>query len=130
MLENGTPVRRILNGGGIPQKNEALNRVYANALRKPVLVPDGDVTSLGSAIFAFLACGAFASVEEAQDALCPPFKTYVPDGAEADVYDELYELFSTMYFSLGRPDADTVSIGKILPTLDRIATDKKAPDTL
>jgi L-ribulokinase len=59
MEEHGVPVRRIVNGGGIPQRNAVLNQVYANALGKPILVPDGDVTSLGSAIFAFLAAGTF-----------------------------------------------------------------------
>ncbi len=59
-MENyGVPVERIINAGGIPQKNATLNRVYANVLGKPVLVPERDVTSLGSAIFAFLAAGAF-----------------------------------------------------------------------
>ncbi len=48
-----------------------LNQVYANVMDKPILVPKGDVTSLGSAIFAFLAAGTFRSIEEAQDALCP-----------------------------------------------------------
>ena len=57
MQQHGSPVNRIINGGGIPQKNRVLNQVYANALNKPVLVPAGDVTSLGSAIFAFLASG-------------------------------------------------------------------------
>ena len=77
------PVRRVINGGGIPQKNDVLNQVYANVLGKPVLVPEGDVTSLGSAIFAFLAAGAFQTIEEAQDALCPGFRTIEPEPAQA-----------------------------------------------
>ncbi len=60
MEQHGVPVRRVINGGGVPQKNAVLNQVYANVMGKPVLVPKGDVTSLGSAIFAFLAAGAFA----------------------------------------------------------------------
>jgi L-ribulokinase len=71
MQEHGVPVRRIINGGGIPQKNSVLNQVYASVMGKPILVPKGDVTSMGSAIFAFLAAGAFQTIEEAQDALCP-----------------------------------------------------------
>ncbi len=39
MEEHGVPIHRVINGGGIPQKNETLNRVYANVLNKPVLVP-------------------------------------------------------------------------------------------
>jgi len=71
MEQYGVPVRRVINGGGIPQRNPVLNQVYANVLGKPVLVPAGDVTSLGSAIFALLAAGAFHSIEEAQEALAP-----------------------------------------------------------
>ncbi|HXY00818.1 MAG TPA: ribulokinase, partial [Candidatus Limnocylindrales bacterium] len=71
MEEYGVPIRRVINAGGIPQKNEVLNRVYANVLNKPVLIPQSEVTSLGSAIFAALAAGAFPSIEAAQDALCP-----------------------------------------------------------
>src|ERR1051326_6286037 len=73
MQEHGVPVDRIINGGGIPQRNAALNQVYANVLGKPILVPKSDVTSLGSAIFAFLAAGTFSTVEQAQDALCPEY---------------------------------------------------------
>src|SRR5215510_599809 len=51
MQEYGVPIRRVINGGGIPQKNETLNRVYANVLNKPILVPKSEITSLGSAIF-------------------------------------------------------------------------------
>jgi L-ribulokinase len=54
---------------GVPQKNETLNRVYANVLGKPVLVPQDEVTSLGSAIFAFLAAGTFQTIEDAKSAL-------------------------------------------------------------
>src|SRR5262249_5984012 len=60
--EGGVPVRRVINGGGIPQKNAVLNQVYANVMGKPILVPKGDVTSLGSAIVAFMAAGAFPTI--------------------------------------------------------------------
>ena len=54
MAEYGVPVERVINAGGIPQNNAVLNQVYADVLGKPVLVPDGVPTSLGSGIFAFL----------------------------------------------------------------------------
>ena len=41
MAEHGVRVDRVINGGGIPQKNPVLNQVYANVLGKPVLVPAG-----------------------------------------------------------------------------------------
>lgn len=122
MQENGAPVNRIINGGGIPQKNDVLNQIYANALNKPVLVPAGDVTSLGSAIFAFMACGDFASVAEAQDTLCPAHRFVTPDEREAAVYDRLYSLFRSAYFALGKSDAQAAQVGHILPGLRQIAS--------
>ena len=121
MEQHGVPIHRVINGGGIPQKNDVLNRVYANVLNKPVLVPRTEVTSLGSAIFAFLAAGAFQTVEEAQAALCPAYRTVAPDPASAAVYEELYGLYKRLYFGLGSPDAAPIEAGRILPTLRAIA---------
>lgn len=121
MEEHGVPIRRVINGGGIPQKNAVLNQVYANVLGKPILVPKGDVTSLGSAIFAFLAAGAFHSIEEAQDALCPAFAEVRPQAADADTYRELYPLYRTLYFSFGRRGSEAAELGAILPELRAIA---------
>src|SRR5215470_3766532 len=118
MASNGVRVQRVINAGGIPQKNEALNRVYANALGRPVLVPTTSVTSLGSAIFAFLAAGTFKTVEEAQDKICPPFRVYKPDPAEQRVCDDLYRLFSRLYFAFGDK---RMEMGDVLPSLIRIA---------
>jgi len=72
------------------KKNQVLNRVYANVLNKPVLIPQSDVTSLGSAIFAALAAGAFPRLEKAQEALCPKYRVIEPDAKAAKVYEELY----------------------------------------
>ncbi|MGA2771930.1 MAG: ribulokinase [Bryobacteraceae bacterium] len=121
MEEHGVPVRRIINGGGVPRKNPVLNQVYASAMGKPILVPKGDVTSLGSAIFAFLAAGAFRTIEEAQDALCPGYITIQPERAAAATYAELYPLFRKLYFAFGERRAKAVEMGDVLPELRRIA---------
>jgi L-ribulokinase len=118
MASKGVRVQRVINAGGIPQKNEVLNRVYANVLGRPVLVPTKSVTSLGSAIFAFLAAGTFKSIEEAQDKICPPFRVYEPDPAEQRVYDDMYRLFSRLYFGFGDK---RMEMGAVLPSLIRIA---------
>jgi L-ribulokinase len=126
MAEYGVPIRRVINGGGIPQKNETLNQVYANVFNKPVLVPLAEVTSLGSAIFALLAAGVFASVEEAQKALCPPFRTVEPQPEAAAVYEKLYALYRKLYFAMGRPGSEAIAIGDVLPELRRIAAAARA----
>jgi L-ribulokinase len=121
--EHGVPVRRLILGGRAPQKNEAINRVYANVLGKSALVPQGETTGLGAAIYAFLAAGTFQNVDEAQDALCLSYRAVEPDPVEAEVYDRLYPLYKRLYFGFGSIDAGTVSAGDVLPTLRRIAAD-------
>jgi L-ribulokinase len=121
MEQHGVPVDRVINGGGIPQRNAVLNQIYANVLNKPILVPAGDVTSLGSAIVAFLAAGAFSSIEAAQDALCPGFRVVEPQAATVATCQELHALYRKLYFAMGTRGADAASIGDVLPELRRIA---------
>ena len=122
MEANGVPIQRVINAGGIPQKNEVLNRVYANVLNKTILVPESDVTSMGSAIFAALAAGAFATVEEAQAALCPRHRVVEPDAHAARVYEQLYEIYRSLYFAFGESGSAAIQIGGVLPELRRIAS--------
>jgi L-ribulokinase len=129
MEEHGVPVHRIINGGGIPQRSTVLNQIYANVLGKPILVPDGDVTSLGSAIMAFLAAGAFPTIEAAQDALCPKYKVIEPQPAAVATYRDLYALYRKVYFEMGVRANGAVaglSLGDVLPELRRIATEARA----
>jgi L-ribulokinase len=119
MAQHGVPIKRVINAGGIPQKNDVLNQVYANVLGRPVLVPSSSVVSLGSAIFAFLAAGTFKTIEEAQDKICPSHKTFMPDESAQGIYDALYPLYSKLYFALGQRNGD--GLGEILPTLITVA---------
>ncbi len=125
MEEYGAPVRRIINGGGVPRKNPTLNRVYANVLNKPILVPRSETTSLGSAIFAFLAAGTFATIEDAQRALCPSYDVVEPDARSAAVYERVYPLYRNLYFAFGRKGSAPAAIGDVLPTLRRIAEEAR-----
>lgn len=120
MAEHGARIERVINAGGIPQTNPVLNQVYANVLRRPVLVPSRKVTSLGSAIFAFLAAGTFRSIEEAQQKVCPPHTVYNPQAETEKTCDRLYSLYRRLYFDLGRPNAST-AFGDVLPGLMSIA---------
>ena len=124
MAEHGVPVDRVINGGGIPQNNQVLNQVYANVLGKPVLVPAGVPTSMGSGIFAMLAAGAFPTVEAAQDAMCLKFTTISPDPAATAIYERLFALYKKTYFALGTRSAAAVPLGDVLPELRKIASQK------
>src|SRR5436309_4164209 len=124
MAAHGVHIKRVINAGGIPQKNNVLNQVYANVLGRPVLVPSKTVVSLGSAIFAFLAAGTFKTIEEAQDKICPPHRQFNPDKSEQSVYNELYPLYNKLYFAFGQPAKN--GIGDVLPTLIRVAASRPA----
>lgn len=119
MAGHGVPIKRVINAGGIPQKNDVLNQVYANVLGRPVLVPSKSVVGLGAAIFAFMAAGTFKTIEEAQDKICPPHRTVVPNDAARRTYDDLYSLYSKLYFTLGQRGSD--GLGDILPGLIAVA---------
>ena len=120
MSEYGAPTQRVINGGGIPQNNPVLNQVYANVLGRPVLVPSGKVTGIGSAIFAFLAAGAFRTIEEAQENVCPAHRVYEPQPETQALYRELYDLYRKIYFEFGQA-TPTSSFGHVLPKLIQIA---------
>jgi hypothetical protein len=93
----------------------------------PVLVPQGDATGLGSAIFAFLACGAFSTVEQAQERLCPGFQTFEPQSGSHSSYEELFWHFLQLYFAFGSKDSSPVKLGRVLPALRNLAAALNPP---
>jgi L-ribulokinase len=121
MAEHEVPVHRVINAGGIPQNNAVLNQVYADVLGKPVLVPDGVPTSLGSGIFALVAAGVFGTIEEAQAKMCLGFKVYEPEAGAVARYEALFGLYKAVYFAFGKRGSETVGLGDVLPELRRIA---------
>src|SRR5664279_4116303 len=125
MAEHGVPVDRVINAGGIPQHNRVLNQVYADVLGKPVLVPAGLPTSLGSGIIAMCAAGAFKSVEEAQKKMCLEHTTFEPNAKAVVVYERLYGLYRKAYFALGLRNAQPAKLGDVLPELRIIADEAR-----
>jgi L-ribulokinase len=124
LAEFGVRIDRVINAGGVPQRNRTLNRVYADVLNKPILVPRSDTTSLGSAIFAFLAAGTFATIEDAQAALCPDYEVFEPDPAAA-VYARLFPVFRRLYFAMGQKDSPAAALGDVLPLLREVAAEAR-----
>jgi len=120
MTEYGAPTQRVINGGGVPQHNPVLNQVYANVLGRPVLVPSSNVTGLGSAIFSFMAAGAFPSIDAAQERVCPTYTVFQPQPETRKTYDELFGLYRRIYFDFGKPAAGT-NFADVLPTLIKVA---------
>jgi L-ribulokinase len=123
LAEYGVPVERVIHAGGIPRRSAVLNQVYANVLNIPVLLPQEDTTSVGAAVFAFLAAGAFATVEEAQAALCPKLVAVEPDARRVAVCEELFQIFRGLYFSFGQRDSTGEGMGGRMNRLRSIASE-------
>ena len=115
LQSGGLNVGRILNGGGIPQKNTALNQVYADVLGTQIHVPARSPVGIGACIFAALAAGCFQSVESAQRTLAPTARVFEPRSNYRARYQELYALFQDLYFGFG--DGRPFDLGGVLPRL-------------
>lgn len=61
------------------------------------------------------AAGTFKTIEEAQDKIYPSYRTFLPDKSAQDIYNQLYPLFTELYFTLG--ERENNGLGEILPTL-------------
>lgn len=126
MAEYGVPVKRVINAGGIPQNNATLNQVYANVLNKSVVVPDGIPTSIGSGIFAMLACEALPSIEAAQERLCLSHKIYRPESEAVAIYELLYQSYRNLYFAFGARHSQPVNLLDTFVQLRKIAAKSHA----
>ncbi len=115
MEENGVEVKRVINAGGIGQRSDVLNQVYANVFGRPVLALASPAVGLGAAIFAFLAAGIFATIEEAQDSICPTYKTFEPQNGERGTYAILYQIYRSLYFGFG--GETEIELGSVMPKL-------------
>ncbi|MEI6101883.1 MAG: FGGY-family carbohydrate kinase, partial [Eubacteriales bacterium] len=89
---------RIMGGA---TNSEVWNQMQADMYGKPVeTLKIKDAAVLGAAISAAACCGAFASIREAADALVRTEKEYVPNRRNAELYNNMYGLYSDVYESL------------------------------
>lgn len=119
MHEGGVDTTRVINAGGIPQKNELLNTIYANVLGREVRIPASSPVGVGACIMASLAAGAASSVAEAQQKLCPTFRSVKPEPAAVETYSALFTIFQNVYFGFG--ENRSVDLGAVLPALAQLA---------
>jgi len=97
VLERATGFRtrsvRVVGGGS---KNPLWNQIRADVLGLPVsTLLQGEATTLGAAVFAFVGAGVFSSVEEAGEVMLRPGPVYEPSG-DRDAYEELYQRYREM----------------------------------
>lgn len=115
MESGGASFSRVINAGGIPQKNDVLNQIYADVLQREVHVPERSPVGVGACIFAATAAGAFPDVASAQRRMCPPMRVFAPRPDRADAYARLSELFRDVYFAFG--EGRDCDLSRVLPAL-------------
>ena len=99
-LENGIEIREVIGIGGISLKSPFVMQTLANVLGMPIKAAKAEqACALGAAMFAAVAAGIYAKVEDAQKAMGQGFASvYQPDETAHRQYMELYQ----KYLSIGR----------------------------
>jgi L-ribulokinase len=100
--KHGVPVKQFIAAGGLT-KNSFVMQIYANVLNRPIYVIDSEQgPALGSAIHAAVAGGAYPSINEAAKAMGGvKEKPYIPSVEDAQIYDELYKHYISLYRQFG-----------------------------
>ena len=123
LTANGVPVTRVINCGGIAEKNPLFMQIYADVLGTPMLIAGSTQTpALGSAIAAAVAAGATAggydTFEAAQAAMTRVADThYLPDPKAKAVYDQLYALYRELHDTFGGVPGATADLGTFMKRL-------------
>ena len=104
--ESGVPVKEFIAAGGLI-KNRFVMQIYADVLNMPItIIKSAQGPALGSAIHAAVAAGAYKNVQSAAAAMGGVAEErYQPNPANAQVYNQLYELYNQLYESFGHNGA-------------------------
>ncbi len=88
----GVRINEIIGLGGVARKSPFVMQTMANVLNMPIKVAATEQTcAFGAAMFAAVAGGVYARVEEAQKAMGKGFDSvYYPDKETVPIYERLY----------------------------------------
>lgn len=105
--EYGVNIERVVNCGGIAEKNPFVMQIYADVTGRPMMVSRSAQTcALGAAIAGAVVAGkqsggydSFTEAQEAMTGLKP--RVFKPDPAAHVVYKELYRLYRSLHDAFG-----------------------------
>ena len=102
--EYGVRVARVVNCGGIAEKNPLVMQIYADVTGRPMLVSRSAQTcALGAAIAAAVVAGAHRDFTSAIGAMTgSPKRVFRPDPGAHQVYRRLFELYSQVHDCFGK----------------------------
>jgi len=96
--ENGIEIKSVVGIGGVAKKSAFVMQTMADVLNMPIKVARAEqCVALGAAMFAAVAAGVYAKVEDAQKAMGQGFeKTYEPIAKNAKVYADIYKKYQQL----------------------------------
>ena len=109
--EYGIKMEKVINCGGIAEKNPLAMQIYADVLGRPMEISSSSETcALGAAIMGAVVAGeeksGFATTEEVQEKVCRvKEEKYVPRQKEHEIYQNLYKLYRKLHDSFGVRDS-------------------------
>ena len=95
LTARGVEISQIIAVGGIAQKSSYAMQTLCDVIGYPTAVSKSvQACARGAAIFAAVAAGIYADVEQAQQMLCEEsVREYRPDGSRKAAYDALYQKY-------------------------------------
>ena len=105
--EYGVPIRRVINCGGIAEKNPLVMQIYADIMGRTMEISRSAQTcalgaAIAGAVVAGKKAGGYSSVAAAQKAMTGlKAKKYTPEPKARRVYQELYPLYKDLHDALG-----------------------------
>jgi L-ribulokinase len=120
--EHGVPLTEIVACGGIAEKSPLTMQLFADVSGRTVRVPaSSEIPARGSALFGAVAAGVFDDIGAAIAATRPATaRSYIPDRQATETYDRVYEIYRTLYDTLG-----SSQVG-LLHGLKRIRSERRA----
>jgi L-ribulokinase len=130
----GVPVARVVNCGGIAEKNPLIMQIYADVLQRPVQISRSAQTcALGAAIAGAVVAGAGAGGHASFDAATAAMtgvrdEVFTPIPANAAIYDRLFALYRRVHdaFGVAGAQGDLFAVMKTLLDV-RDAALRRAP---
>lgn len=119
----GVPVTRVVNCGGIAEKNPLAMQIYADVLGRPVQISRSAQTcALGSAVAAAVVAGGAAGGHDdfgAATAAMTGIKdvVFTPAPAHRATYDRLYALYRRLHDAFGHPAGTEGSLFDVMKAL-------------
>jgi L-ribulokinase len=97
-IENGVEIKEIIGIGGIALKSSFVMQTLADVLNMPIKVAKAEqACAFGASMFAAVAAGVYAKVEDAQKSMGMGFaKEYYPNAENNKMYQALYEKYGKL----------------------------------